>query len=126
VWYPVTLRQGSLSELCNWLSHKIWSGDSPTIARGFAKQGKFDQALQVAQSITNKSSRAETLTAIAQQYVARERDNKGPLGNILSVLANRVNSRFDSSNSSNKDKASEILDQALQIAQSMTPERSPQ
>jgi tetratricopeptide (TPR) repeat protein len=99
---------------------------SPRIARGFAKQGKFEQALQVAQSITNKSSRAETLTAIAQQYVARERDNKGPLGNILSVLANRVNSRFDSSNSSNKDKASEILDQALQIAQSMTPERSPQ
>ena len=94
-----------------------------TIARGFAKQGKFDQALQVAQSITNKTSKAETLTAIAQQYVAIERENKGPMGNILSVLANRLNSRFDSSNSSNKDKASQILDQALQLAQSMTPER---
>ena len=90
------------------------------IARGFAKQGKFDQALQVAQAITDKSYKAQALTAIAEQYVAREREKKGPIEKIFFVLTNSYNSLFGSSN---KDKASKILDQALQVAQSMAPKR---
>ncbi len=93
------------------------------IARGFAKQGKFDQALQLAQTITDKSYKAQALTAIAEQYVAREREKKGPIEKIFFVLTNSYNSLFGSSN---KDKASKILDQALQVAQSMAPKRATQ
>ncbi|MBW4611063.1 MAG: hypothetical protein KME22_28630 [Hassallia sp. WJT32-NPBG1] len=99
-------------------THKDWR--FPSIARGFAKQGKFDQALQLAQSITDKGYKAQALIAIAEQYVIRERENKGLIERILSLLTNTLNSLFGSSN---KNKASEILDQALQVAQSMTPER---
>ncbi|MBW4624306.1 MAG: hypothetical protein KME49_02020 [Brasilonema octagenarum HA4186-MV1] len=103
------------------VQHKDWR--LSLIAGGFAKQGKFDQGLQVAQVITDKSYKAQALTAIAQEYLIRERENKGFLGNIFSELSNRFNSLFASSN---KDKASEILDQALQVAESMAPKRSPQ
>ena len=99
------------------IQHKDWR--LPVIARGFAKQGQFDQALQVAQAITDKGYKAEALTAIAEQYMARERERKGPIQKILSVLTNSFNSLFGSSN---KDKASEILAQALQVAQSEYPE----
>jgi tetratricopeptide (TPR) repeat protein len=99
-------------------THKDWRFSA--IARGFAKQGKFDQALQVAQAITDKSYKAQALTAIAEQYVAREREKKGPIEKIFFVLTNSYNSLFGSSN---KDKASKILDQALQVAQSMAPKR---
>ena len=98
--------------------HKDWR--FPSIARGFAKQGQFDQALEVAQSITDKGYKAQALIAIAQQYVLRERENKGLFQKILSMLTNTLNSLFGGSNN---NKASEILDQALQVAQSMTPER---
>ncbi|MEI2577752.1 hypothetical protein [Scytonema sp. PRP1] len=64
-----------------------------------------------------------TLTAIAEQYVAREREKKGFIEKILFVLTNNYNSLFGSSN---KDKASKILDQALQVAQSMAPKRATQ
>jgi tetratricopeptide (TPR) repeat protein len=102
-------------------THKDWRFSA--IARGFAKQGKFDQALQVAQAITDKSYKAQALTAIAEQYVAREREKKGPIEKIFFVLTNSYNSLFGSSN---KDKASKILDQALQVAQSMAPKRATQ
>lgn len=98
--------------------HKDWR--FPSIARGFAKQGQFDQALEVAKSITDKGYKAQALIAIAQQYVLREREDKGLFQKILSMLTNTLNSLFGGSNN---NKASEILDQALQVAQSMTPER---
>jgi hypothetical protein len=101
--------------------HKDWKFSA--IARGFAKQGKFDQALQLAQTITDKSYKAQALTAIAEQYVARQREKKGLIEKILFVLTNSYNSLFGSSN---KDKASKILDQALQVAQSMAPKRATQ
>ncbi|NMG09408.1 hypothetical protein [Brasilonema sp. UFV-L1] len=92
----------------------------PAITRGFAKQGQFDQAFQVTQTMTDKNYKAQALIVIAEEYVARERENKGFIGNIFCELTNRCNSLFGSSN---KDKAVEILDQALQIAQSMAPVR---
>jgi tetratricopeptide (TPR) repeat protein len=97
--------------------HKDWR--FPAIARGFAKQGQFDQALEVAQAITDKGYKAQALIAIAEQYVVRERENKGPFQKIFFMLTNTLNSLFGSSN---KDKASEILEQALQVAQSMKSE----
>jgi tetratricopeptide (TPR) repeat protein len=92
----------------------------PAIAGGLAEQGQFDQALQVARAITDKSYKAEALTAIAEQYVAREPEKKGPIQQILSVFTSSFNSLFGDSN---KDKASEILEQALQLTNSIAPKR---
>jgi tetratricopeptide (TPR) repeat protein len=61
------------------------------IANSYAKIGQFDQALQFAQTIDNQYSKARALTEIASQYTAREQ----------------------------KEKASELLAQALQITQAM-------
>lgn len=61
----------------------------PQIARKYAEAGQFDQALQVTQTIEGKSNQVTALTAIASQYAAR----------------------------SQQEKASEILNQALQIVQ---------
>jgi len=97
----------------------------PEIARGLAQQGQFDQALQLARPIKDKSYKAEALTAVAQQYVARERENRGPIQQIFGMLTSRFYSLFSDSNDSNKgkDKASELLFQALQVANSMAPKR---
>jgi tetratricopeptide (TPR) repeat protein len=65
----------------------------PQIAREYAKAGQFDKALQVAQTIEDKGNKVKALTAIAGQYMAR----------------------------SQEEKASEILDQALQIVQARQP-----
>jgi tetratricopeptide (TPR) repeat protein len=59
------------------------------LAHKYAKAGQFDQALQVTQTIEGKSIKVKALTAIAAQYAA----------------------------SSQEEKASEILNQALQIVQ---------
>jgi hypothetical protein len=93
------------------------------IAPGFAKQGNLEQALQVAQSITDKSYKAQALTASVKQYVAKEPDKIEPIQQILRVLTSRFNSLFGDSNDSNKDKASYILEEALQVANSMAPKR---
>ena len=90
----------------------------PDIAREFAKQGQFDQAFQFAQTITDKTDKAHALTGIAQKYVTKKQDNFGFIQKIFSMLTNSFNSLFGSSN---KDKASEILDRALQVAQSIQP-----
>lgn len=93
------------------------------IAPGFAKQGKLDQALQVAQAIKDKSYKAEALTASVERYVARESDKIEPIQQILWVLTSHFNTLFGDSNDSNKDKdkALYILEQALQVANSMAP-----
>ena len=66
----------------------------PAFARSFAQQGQFEQALQVAQATQNKQYKSQALTAIAAQYIAKDR------------VANR-------------SKATEILDQALKVALSI-------
>lgn len=96
----------------------------PRIVRSLAEQGQFDQALQMARPIKDKSFKAEALTAIAQQYVARERENRGSIQQIFWMLTRRFNSLWgDSSDSNdlNEDKASDILEQALQVTNSMAP-----
>ncbi len=59
----------------------------------YAKVGQFDQALQVTQTIKGKPNQVKALSAIAGQYAAR----------------------------SQKEKASEILNQAVQIVQARQP-----
>ncbi len=98
------------------IHHQDWILSA--IAPGFAKQGKLDQALQVAQDITDKTYKVQALTAIVEQYVAIEPENKGAIQKIFSMLVNRFNSL---SGNSNQDKASEILEQALQLVNSMAP-----
>lgn len=61
------------------------------IAQSFAKQGQFEQALQVAQKIQSKGEKSKVLTMIAAQYVKTDRI-------------------------ANQNKATEILDQAWKIA----------
>ena len=74
----------------------------------------------MAQAIKDKSYKAEALTAIVEQYVTRERETKGAIQHILSVLTSRFNSLFGDSN---QDKGSEILEQALQVVNSTAPKR---
>jgi tetratricopeptide (TPR) repeat protein len=105
------------------IHHKDWRFSA--IAPGFAKLGNLEQALQVAQDIKDKSYKAQALTAIVEQYVAREPDKVEPIQQIFLMLTNRFNSLLGGSNDSNKDKdkASDILFQALQVANSMAPKR---
>ncbi len=63
----------------------------PALAQSFAQNGQFEQALQVAQMTRTKEYKSRTLTAIATEYITKDR------------VANR-------------GKATEILDQALQVA----------
>jgi hypothetical protein len=103
------------------IHHKDWRFSA--IAPGFAKLGNLEQALQVAQDIKDKSYKAQALTASVEQYVAREPDKVGPIQQIFLMLTNRFNSLLGGSSDSNKDKdkASDILFQALQVANSMAP-----
>ena len=66
-----------------------------TIAKSFAKQGQLEQALQVAQRIQTKDEKSQVLTMIAAQYVKTDRV-------------------------ANQNKATEILDQAMKIALSIS------
>jgi tetratricopeptide (TPR) repeat protein len=77
------------------------SGDSahldwlmPALAQSFAQSGQFEQALRVAQATQTKEYKSRALTAIATQYRAKDQ------------VTNRA-------------KAIEILDQALQVALSI-------
>lgn len=63
----------------------------PTIVRGFAQQGKLNSALQVTQSIKDKNYKVQALIAIAQSYTKKD---------------------------SEREKAVEVLEQALQVTQS--------
>lgn len=108
----------SIESSLDTIHHKDWRFSA--IAPELAKQGKLEQALQVAQAIKDKSYKAEALTAIVEQYVTRERETKGAIQHILSVLTSRFNSLFGDSN---QDKGSEILEQALQVVNSTAPKR---
>ncbi len=82
----------SVKPLSNNPAHLDWL--MPALARSFAQQGQFEQALQVAQAIKDKQYKSQALTAIAAQYIAKDR------------VANR-------------SKATEVLDQALKVASSI-------
>ena len=66
----------------------------PALARSFAQNGQFEQALRVAQATRTKEDKSRALIAIATQYIAKDR------------VANQA-------------KATKVLDQALQVALSI-------
>ncbi|MGB7085957.1 MAG: hypothetical protein WBD47_10410 [Phormidesmis sp.] len=76
-------------------------------ASEFAKQGEFQRALDLAQTIENSSSRADALIDVASQYT-RPQPNRSTRGR-LSTLWQRWFGHSDAA------KAAEILDQARSL-----------
>jgi tetratricopeptide (TPR) repeat protein len=94
----------------------------PDIASGFAKEGQFDQALKVTQSINNKLYKAEALIAIAKVYASNGLAEQGVSQSILSAIANFFESLFGNSR---HDKANEMLEKALGVTMSITSKDFP-
>lgn len=88
----------------------------PDIARELAQQKQFDSALQVAQSITDDIDQAQALIAIAQAYSPTAPTEKGVIQRLLANLADFLTGGADDSE---QQKAIELLEQALQITQSL-------
>ncbi len=82
----------SIPSLSNDPAHLDWL--MPALAQSFTQIRQFDQALRVAQGTQTKEYKSQALTAIATQYLAKD------------GVANRA-------------KATEILNQALQVALSI-------
>ncbi|MBE9136742.1 hypothetical protein IQ254_05915 [Nodosilinea sp. LEGE 07088] len=88
----------------------------PAIARELAQQQQFDAALQVAQSITDDVYQAQALVAIAAGYSPTAPVERGVMQRILARLTHFWPGRADDSDRQN---AIEVLEQALQITQSL-------
>lgn len=87
----------------------------PAIARELAQQKQFDSALQVAQSITDDIYKAQALIAIAQAYTTPPAE-QGFIQRSMAKLANFLPGGADNAE---RQKAIEVLEQALQITQSL-------
>lgn len=87
----------------------------PTVVQGLAKQGQFDEALQTAKSITDPAQKAEALIAIAHVYAEPTTAN-GDTMPWLTEWRNWVQSLLGGSN---QEKAQAILEQALQITNTL-------
>ncbi|MGD1930822.1 MAG: hypothetical protein ACFB12_18120 [Leptolyngbyaceae cyanobacterium] len=83
-------------------------------AAEFAQQGEFDQALALAQTITEPQIQANALMAIADQYTGPTADTASP--SLWGRLATAWQRWFGSADV-DQDKAVEILDQALKLTQ---------
>ncbi|MGB3308146.1 MAG: hypothetical protein WBG32_05105 [Nodosilinea sp.] len=88
----------------------------PAIARELAQQKQFDSALQVAQSITDDIYKAQALIAIAQAYGPTAPTEKGFIQRLLANLTDFLPGNADDSE---RQKAIEVLKQALQITQAL-------
>ncbi|MBE9113720.1 hypothetical protein IQ273_30565 [Nodosilinea sp. LEGE 07298] len=88
----------------------------PAIARELAQQKQFDSALQVAQSITDDIYKAQALIAIAQAYGPTAPAERGL---FQSLLANLASFLTGGAGDSERQKAIEVLEQALQITRSL-------
>ncbi|MEL6399634.1 MAG: hypothetical protein AAFR26_11175 [Cyanobacteria bacterium J06626_4] len=80
----------------------------------FAQQGEFDQALALAQTITEPQIQASALMAIADQYTGPTADPASP--SLWGRLATAWQRWFGSADV-DQDKAVEVLDQALKLIQ---------
>lgn len=87
----------------------------PTVVRGLAEQGQFDDALQTANSITDPTQKAEALIAIARVYAEPTTANGDPMP-WLTGWRNWVQSLLGNSD---QEKAQAILEQALQITNTL-------
>lgn len=88
----------------------------PEIARGFAQQRQLDSALQVTQSMNDKDYKAQALIAITQSYIKKDSAESGIIQRMLANLTNFMSELFGESD---RERATEVLDQALEVTQSL-------
>jgi len=88
----------------------------PAITGEFAQHRQLDLALEVAQSIDDKTYQAQALMAIAQSYSP---PTPAQQGFFQRMIANFADSARGVWGDSNREKAIEVLDQALEITLSL-------
>ncbi len=88
----------------------------PAIAGEFAQQRQFDLALEVAQSIDDETYQAQALMAIAQSYSPPTPAQQGFFQRMIANFADFARGVWGDSN---REKAIEVLDQALEITLSL-------
>jgi tetratricopeptide (TPR) repeat protein len=92
----------------------------PSVVQGFAQQGQFDAALKTAQSIADPVDRAQALIAIARAYAEPQAEAQGTIRGLVMQLQDWVAGTFGTSD---RERASEVLAQALQATQSISSTR---
>jgi hypothetical protein len=93
----------------------------PSVVQGFAQQGQFDAALQTAQSIADPVDRAQALIAIARAYAEPQAEAQGTIQRFGGMqLQDWVVGLFGTSD---RERAAEVLVQALQATQSISSTR---
>ncbi|MBD2113723.1 MULTISPECIES: tetratricopeptide repeat protein [Cyanophyceae] len=90
----------------------------PSVVQGFAQQGQFDAALQTAQSIVEPVDRAQALIAIARAYTEPPAEAQG-IRRFVTRTQDRIVGLFGTSD---RERAAEVLVQALQATQSISSE----
>jgi hypothetical protein len=92
----------------------------PSVVQRFAQQGQFDAALQTAQSIADPVDRAQALIAIARAYAEPQAEVQGTIRRFGIQLQDWVVGLFGTSD---RERAAEVLVQALQATQSISSTR---
>ncbi|MBD2090733.1 hypothetical protein H6F67_12805 [Microcoleus sp. FACHB-1515] len=88
----------------------------PSFAGSFAENGQFDRALQIAESISNPEFKAQAFIAIAQAY-SQDAPAQNAVQSWFSHLVEQVESMFGTSD---RERAAEMLDRALEVTESIT------
>ncbi len=88
----------------------------PEVARGFAQQKQFNSALEVAQSINNKTYKIQALVAIAEGYSNIDTAKPEGVSGLMTHFGNWVQETFGDSD---REQAVKALDQALELARSL-------
>jgi tetratricopeptide (TPR) repeat protein len=92
----------------------------PSVVQGFAQQRQFDAALQTAQSIADPVHRAQALITIAHAYAEPQAEAQGTIRGFVMRLQDWVVGTFGTSD---RERAIEVLAQALQATQSISSTR---
>ena len=92
----------------------------PSVVQRFAQQGQFDAALQTAQSIADPVDRAQALIAIARAYAEPQAEVQGTIQRFGMQLQDWLGGLFGTSD---RERAAEVLVQALQATQSISSTR---
>lgn len=87
----------------------------PTVVQGLAEQRQLDDALQTVKSITDPTQKAEALIAIARVYAEPNAANGGPMPWLTQWRSWVQNFLGDS----DQEKAQTILEQALQVTNTL-------
>jgi tetratricopeptide (TPR) repeat protein len=110
------IKAGQPEQAWKLLKNKKMEWVLPEIARGFAQQKQFDSALEVTQSMNDKTYKVQALIAIAQGYIKKDLVEPGIIQGILANLVDIIRGVFGDSE---REKATEVLEQALQITRSL-------